>query len=94
MSPNRKRKPYLICYDICDPKRLRRVHRLGRDVGFPIQYSVFEAELKNSELERVISKLESLICNDEDKVYFYSLLSRSDKKAIGLKSCSEDLEFF
>jgi len=55
---------------------------------------VFEAELKNSELERVISKLESLICNDEDKVYFYSLLSGSEKKTIGLKSCSEDLEFF
>jgi CRISPR-associated protein Cas2 len=31
----------LVCYDICEPKRLRRVHKVMKGFGEPWQYSVF-----------------------------------------------------
>ena len=32
---------YLVAYDICDPKRLRKVAHTCEDFGFRRQYSVF-----------------------------------------------------
>jgi len=40
------RRCYLVCYDIRDPKRLRKVHRLMKAYGEPWQYSVFYCTLK------------------------------------------------
>lgn len=32
------RRCYLVCYDIRDPKRLRRTHKLMKAYGEPLQY--------------------------------------------------------
>lgn len=40
------RRCYLVCYDVRDPKRLRRIHRLMKAYGEPWQYSVFYCTLK------------------------------------------------
>ena len=85
MRKSKQRKSYLICYDICHPRRLRRVHRIVRDVGFPIQYSVFEAELLPVELSALIKKLNSEISIEEDKVYFYRLASKNYNYSLGLQ---------
>lgn len=39
------RASYLVCYDICDDKRLRKVFRTMRGFGDHLQYSVFECQL-------------------------------------------------
>ena len=39
------RRHILVAYDICDPVRLRRVHKTVRDFGMPLQYSVFACRL-------------------------------------------------
>ncbi len=36
---------YLVSYDICDPKRLRRVAKILEGFGTRLQYSVFECPL-------------------------------------------------
>jgi CRISPR-associated protein Cas2 len=36
---------YLVCYDVADPKRLRKVYRTMRGFGDPLQYSIFRCEL-------------------------------------------------
>jgi CRISPR-associated endonuclease Cas2 len=36
---------YLVCYDICDDKRLRKVFQTMRNYGDHLQYSVFECQL-------------------------------------------------
>jgi len=61
---------YIICYDIVDAKRLRRVHRLIRDYAMPVQYSVFEAELNQTHLDQLIQKLEQEI-KEEDNIMIY-----------------------
>lgn len=49
------RRHILVAYDICDARRLRRVHAIVRDYGDPVQYSIFSCqltELQRAELER------------------------------------------
>jgi CRISPR-associated protein Cas2 len=49
------RRHFLVGYDIRDARRLRRVHKIVRDFGAPLQYSVFACRLTDAaraELER------------------------------------------
>ena len=45
-----ERKRYLLAYDIREPKRLRRVHKVVKAWGDPLQYSVFVCDLTGGEL--------------------------------------------
>ena len=38
------RASYLVCYDIADDKRLRKVFKLMRGFGDHLQFSVFECQ--------------------------------------------------
>lgn len=67
------RKTYLVCYDICDDKRLRKVFKTMRDFGDHLQYSVFECQLDAMELARCRGVLGELIKHDEDQVLFVDL---------------------
>jgi CRISPR-associated protein Cas2 len=87
-------KSFLICYDICDPKRLRRVHKAVRDVGLPVQFSVFLADLKQVELDTLVETLSRLIEASEDKVSFYHLTAAKEKICLGLPSLSNNLLLF
>ena len=44
------RTRYLLTYDIREPGRLRRVHKVATDFGEPLQYSVFVCDLTDIEL--------------------------------------------
>jgi len=77
------RKKYLICYDVRNPKRLRRVHRAVRDFATPVQFSVFEAELKQAELESLLQSLTALIDLDQDRIGFYQLPNKQQKISLG-----------
>ncbi len=67
------RTSYIVCYDICDDKRLRRVFKALRDVGDHLQYSVFECQLTPSGLARLKAGLAGIIHHTEDQVLFVSL---------------------
>lgn len=45
-----ERTRYLLAYDIRDPKRFRRVHKVAKAFGYPLQYSVFVCDLSGVEL--------------------------------------------
>lgn len=53
------RRCYLVCYDIRDPKRLRRVHKLMKGYGESWQYSVFFCVLKDIDRVRMQNDLEA-----------------------------------
>jgi CRISPR-associated protein Cas2 len=67
---------YLVAYDICDPKRLRRVARTCEDFGFRRQYSVFLCRLSAHDLVRLKSRLYDEIDLQEDQVLFIPLCTR------------------
>jgi CRISPR-associated protein Cas2 len=67
------RTTYLICYDICDEKRLRRVFKICKDYGSHLQYSVFESDLTQIEKTELERKLAAEINSREDQVLFVEL---------------------
>jgi CRISPR-associated protein Cas2 len=67
------RTTYLVCYDISDDKRLRKVFKTCRNYGDHLQYSVFECDLNESEMIRLETELNEIINNAEDQVLFVSL---------------------
>jgi len=67
------RKTYLVLYDICDDKRLRKVHKTMRDFGDHLQYSIFECQLTSIDLARCRHTLAEIIKHDEDQVLFVDL---------------------
>jgi CRISPR-associated protein Cas2 len=64
---------YLVAYDIRDPRRLRRVHRVATDHGEPLQYSVFVCDLTPTELISLKSALLAEIKTSEDSVGIFDL---------------------
>ena len=74
--PKGARRWYLVCYDISDPKRLRRVANVLEGHGERIQYSVFRCWLSASGLERLRWELTEDCVDQEDEVLFIPLCSR------------------
>jgi CRISPR-associated protein Cas2 len=67
------RSTYIVCYDIADPKRLRRVFKVCRDFGQHLQFSVFECDLSAQEKIELEKKLTTEINSKEDQVLFIRL---------------------
>lgn len=67
------RSSYLVCYDISDDKRLRKVFKIMRGWGDHLQFSVFECQLTASDLVRVRTELAEVIHFKEDQVLFVHL---------------------
>jgi CRISPR-associated protein Cas2 len=64
---------YLVCYDIADDKRLRRVFKTCKNYGDHLQYSVFECDLSSSEKIRLEEALKAIIDSTKDQVLFVRL---------------------
>jgi CRISPR-associated protein Cas2 len=62
------RNVFLVCYDVCDNKRLRKVYKLMRGYGDHLQLSVFRCELSGRERAQLIADLTPVINHDEDQV--------------------------
>jgi CRISPR-associated protein Cas2 len=76
MPTNREvavRSTYLVCYDICNDKRLRQVFKTMRDFGDHLQYSVFECQFTPIDLARCRHVLSEIIKHNEDQVLFIDL---------------------
>lgn len=67
------RNRYMVSYDICDPKRLRRVFKTMRGFGDALQYSVFLCDLSPSERILLLEKLTPLLNHREDQVMLVNL---------------------
>lgn len=67
------RTSYLVCYDISDDKRLRKVFQAMRGYGDHLQFSIFECQLTASDLARCRAELGDIIHHGEDQVLFVNL---------------------
>ena len=64
---------YLVCYDIADPKRLRRVARTCEDYGYRKQFSVFLCRISATDFVRLRTRLYDIIDREADQVLFLPL---------------------
>jgi CRISPR-associated protein Cas2 len=67
------RNTYLVCYDIRDDKRLRKVFKTMRDFGDHLQYSIFECQFTAIDLAKCRHILGEIIKHNEDQVLFVDL---------------------
>ncbi len=67
---------YLVCYDIADPKRLRKVARLCEDFGYRKQYSVFLVRVSATDYVRLRTRLYEAIDLTLDQVLFIPLCGK------------------
>jgi CRISPR-associated protein Cas2 len=67
------RQRFIVCYDIANPKRLRRVEKTVKAFGSRVQFSVFECLLDATRLQQLRKNLGEIINSDHDQVMFLSL---------------------
>ena len=67
------RQAFIVTYDVCDPKRLRKVYKIMRGYGRHLQLSVFQCELVPREKVELEAELRPEIKFDEDQVLFVDI---------------------
>ncbi len=72
---------WVVCYDVVDDKRRRKVMETLEGYGRRAQYSVFECDLDLTKVLRLSNQLNYLINQEEDDVRFYPL-NEGDVKRI------------
>lgn len=72
------RRCYLVCYDIREPKRLRRTHKLMKAYGEAWQYSVFYCTLKPIDRVRLENDLREVVNLNVDQVLIVDLGSNEE----------------
>lgn len=81
----------LVVYDIAAPKRLRKVAKRMQAYGVRVQKSVFECELPESDLRRMLLQVETEMVLEEDQVRIYRLSHRSIRQVQVLGSPTAQL---
>lgn len=67
------RSTYLVCYDVANDRRLKKVFKVCKNHGTHLQFSVFECDLNPRELVQLQRELKEIIKHDEDQVIFVAL---------------------
>lgn len=80
---DKARDLYLVAYDVCNPRRLRKVCRYLTGYKVSGQKSVFEIWVTPAELKRIRADLENLIEPEEDRVHFLGLDPRTKPALYG-----------
>ena len=75
---------YLVCYDVCDPKRLRQVHKYLTGYRVGGQKSFFECWLTAADLREVRRTLAELLDPEADRAHVFQLDPRMQRDMLGL----------
>lgn len=62
------RSLYLVAYDVCDAKRLRKTHKLMKGYGDALQFSIFHCELTPLQLQSLRARLWPVLNLEQDRV--------------------------
>lgn len=84
---------YIICYDICDPRRLGRIHRALRRQAVALQYSVFLFSGTRRQLQRCLDELETLMDKRHDDIRAYPLPQRGLRLRLGKALLPEGIQW-
>lgn len=71
---------YFICYDIADPKRMRKVAKVLENFGLRVQYSFFQCDIESRRLDILRDRLLMIINLKEDSLRIYPICDDCLKK--------------
>ncbi|CAN5386343.1 CRISPR-associated endonuclease Cas2 [soil metagenome] len=74
---------YVICYDITEPKRWRKVYKKLHGYGRRLQYSIFRCRLTKIEIEKLRWELEKELTS-EDKLLILNICEKCENKTLSL----------
>lgn len=74
---------YVICYDITEPKRWRKVYKRLEGYGRRLQYSIFRCRLTKIEVEKLRWELEKELSKD-DKLLILNICERCENKTVSM----------
>ena len=63
--PQRRRRHYLIAYDVASDRERARLARLLAGYGDRVQYSVFEAELSTKDVQEILSVAAEMVAKTD-----------------------------
>ena len=89
-----KRHLYIVSYDITDPKRLRRIHKVVKTYATGGQKSAFECFLTASERSELISKSRSIIEETEDRLALIPVETRAQSILCGVALPATDPDYY
>ena len=78
------RQTYIVSYDVCCPKRWRKVFKTMRGYGDGLQLSVFRCDLSRRELVELREKLRGIINHAEDRILFVDVGPAEGRGRTGL----------
>jgi len=86
---------YLICFDVRDDKRLRKISNEMENFGSRVQRSVFECHLEAGQLLDLQQRLENWLELTEDQVRYYRLCGKDKQQIVidGTGRVSSDPDF-
>lgn len=82
---------YLVCYDIRDPRRWRKVHRAMKGIGEWLQLSVFHCRLTREKHLRMQDRLGEIINRSEDHLLIIDL-GPADSVSLRVQSIGKPFE--
>ena len=74
---------YVICYDITEPRRWKKVYKRLNGYGRRLQYSIFRCRLTKIEVEKLRWELEKDLSKD-DSLLILSVCERCENKTVSL----------
>ena len=70
----------IVTYDIQDNKKRTKLHKHLKGYGMPVQYSVFECHLNQSQYKQLQAETSSYIAEEKDSIHYYCLCESCQKK--------------
>ena len=70
------RNLYMICFDVSDERRLRKISKELCNFGVRVQHSVFECYLDEKLFKKLQARLGKLMDSTEDQVRYYPICPR------------------
>ena len=71
---------YIICFDVHNKKRLRKVAIQMENFGTRVQYSVFECFLEANDLAKLKKRIKKIIDPKYDHIRYYGLCAKDQYK--------------
>jgi CRISPR-associated protein Cas2 len=72
---------YMVCYDVSDPKRLRRTAKVLENYGLRVQKSFFQCEMEAERMQAMRDRILEVVDTEKDYFFVYPLCEDCSRRA-------------